>query len=178
MSIQSIAIFCGSKAGKNLLYQQHAILLGQILAEKKITIIYGGGNKGLMGAVADGAIAYEGKITGIIPEVLKDLEHLHEDISEKIVVADMHVRKKLLYEKSDAVIILPGGFGTLDELFETLTWNTLKIHDKKIFFLNIDGFYDHLIAHINKMHEEGFLYSSPVEQFTIINHPNEIGQYL
>jgi uncharacterized protein (TIGR00730 family) len=178
MSIQSIAVFCGSKAGKNPIYEEHTILLGEILAEKKITIIYGGGNKGLMGAVADGAVANKGKVVGIIPEVLKDLEHLHEGIAEKFVVDDMHTRKKLLYEKSDAAIILPGGFGTLDELFEILTWNVLKIHDKKIFFLNTDGFYDHLIAHINRMYVDGFLYGHPIEQFTVITHPSEIRQYL
>ncbi len=178
MSIQSIAVFCGSKAGKNPLYEEHTILLGEILAEKKVTIIYGGGNKGLMGAVADGAVANDGKVIGIIPEVLKDLEHLHKGIAEKFVVDNMHTRKKMLYDKSDAAIILPGGFGTLDELFEILTWNVLKIHDKKIFFLNTDGFYDHLIAHINKMYVDGFLYSHPIEQFTILNHPSEMRQYL
>jgi hypothetical protein len=90
----------------------------------------------------------------------------------------MHVRKQLLYEKCDAAIILPGGYGTLDEVFEILTWNQLRIHNKKIFFLNSGGFYDHLLAHIQKMHQEGFLYNDPFETMTILTEPSELLQYL
>jgi uncharacterized protein (TIGR00730 family) len=178
MSIQSIVVFCGSKGGNNSNYELHASAIGQILAEKNITLIYGAGNKGIMGAVANAALESGGKVVGIIPEILKVQEHMHLALTETFVVDDMHIRKKMLYDKSDAAIILPGGYGTLDELFEMLTWNTLKIHEKKIFFLNTDGFYDHLIAHINKMYTEGFLYSHPIEQVTVINHPNDIRQYL
>jgi uncharacterized protein (TIGR00730 family) len=173
-----MVVFCGSKAGNNSNYELQASTIGQILAEKNITVIYGAGNKGIMGAVANAALENGGKVVGIIPELLKVQEHMHIALTETFVVENMHIRKKMLYEKSDAAIILPGGYGTLDELFEMLTWNTLKIHEKKIFFLNTDGFYDHLIAHINKMYTEGFLYSHPIEQVTIINHPNDLRQYL
>ena len=178
MSIQSIAIFCGSKEGNNPIYTEHAAEVGALLANKKVTIIYGGGNKGIMGAVANAALLNNGKVIGIIPTLLKEQEHLHLGITESIEVANMHLRKQMLYEKADAAIILPGGYGTLDELFEILTWNGLKIHSKKIFFLNTDGFYNHLIAHINKMYTEGFLYSHPIEQFTVLTSPAEIGAYL
>ncbi len=178
MRIKAIAVFCGSKSGNNPLFEAHTKTVGEIFAEKNITIIYGGGNKGLMGAVANGALENEGKVIGIIPELLKEQEHLHDALTETHVVANMHVRKKMLYEKCDAAIILPGGYGTLDEVFEILTWNQLKIHSKKIFFLNSDGFYDHLIAHISKMHDENFLYTHPLEQITVIKEPWEIKQYL
>jgi uncharacterized protein (TIGR00730 family) len=178
MSIQSIAVFCGSKAGNKSIYEAHATLLGEILAEKNVTIIYGAGNKGIMGAVANGALDNAGKVIGIIPSLLKDQEHMHLNLTEVFVVEDMHIRKKMLYDKCDAAIILPGGYGTLDELFEILTWNALKIHNKKIFFLNTDGFYDHLIAHINRMYVDVFLYDHPIEQFTVISHPSDIREYL
>jgi uncharacterized protein (TIGR00730 family) len=178
MSIKSIVVFCGSKSGNNSLFEAHAKSLGEILAEKNITLIYGAGNKGLMGAVANAALENNGKVIGIIPAILKEQEHMHVALTETFVVDDMHVRKKMLYEKCDAAIILPGGYGTLDELFEMLTWNTLKIHNKKIFFLNSDGFYDHLIAHVTKMYTENFLYSHPIEQITVITEPADIRQYL
>ncbi len=178
MSIKSIAVFCGSKSGNNPIFEKHSIQLGEIFAAKKITIIYGAGNKGLMGAVANGALDNGGKVIGIIPSLLKEQEHMHNTLTETHVVTDMHVRKKMLYEKCDAAVILPGGYGTLDELFEMLTWNNLKIHNKKLFFLNSDGFYDHLIAHISKMHEEDFLYAHPIEQITVIKDPTDIRQYL
>ncbi len=178
MSIKSIAVFCGSKAGNNSIFADDAKKLGEILADKDIAIIYGAGNKGLMGAVANGALENNGKVIGIIPSLLKEQEHMHNNLTESFVVHDMHTRKKLIYEKSDAAIILPGGYGTLDELFEMLTWNNLKIHNKKIFFLNSAGFYDNLIAHIAKMYEEDFLYSHPLEQLTVLKESSEIRPYL
>ena len=177
MSISAIAVFCGSKLGSNLLFEEQTRELGKILAEKNIKIIYGGGNKGLMGAVANSALENKGSVIGIIPTLLKEQEHLHETLTETHVVDTMHDRKKMLYEKCDAAIILPGGYGTLDEVFEMLTWNQLKIHSKKIFFLNSAGFYDHLIAHIARMHDEGFLYNNPLEQMTVISDPAELSKY-
>jgi uncharacterized protein (TIGR00730 family) len=113
-----------------------------------------------MGAVANGAMAAGVKVIGVIPELLIAWEHQHEDITELHVVSDMHVRKKMMYELCDAALILPGGNGTLDELFEMLTWNTLKIHDKKIILLNCNGFYDNLMAHMLTMQAQGFLYEN------------------
>lgn len=178
MSIKAIAVFCGSKSGNNPLFEEHTRLLGYMLAEKNISIIYGGGNKGLMAAVANAALEKKGKVIGIIPKVLKDWEHQHDGLTELHIVETMHTRKQLLYDKCDAAIILPGGYGTLDEVFEMLTWNQLSIHNKKIFFLNSNGFYDHLVAHINRMMQEDFLYGNPEEKMTILNDPKEILAFL
>lgn len=178
MPIQSIAVFCGSRTGNNPLFEEHTRQLGWLLAEKNITIIYGGGNKGLMAAVANAALEKNGKVVGIIPQVLKDWEHQHDGLTELHIVENMHTRKQLLYDKCDAAIILPGGYGTLDEVFEMLTWNQLSIHNKKIFFLNSDGFYDHLVAHIKRMMQENFLYDNPDEKMTILSMPEEILSFL
>src|SRR5476649_611613 len=125
MEHKRITVFCGSKTGSNPLFAVHAHELGVLLAEKKIRLVYGGGKKGLMGAVADAVMEKGGEVIGIIPELLINWEHQHDGITDLRVVADMHVRKKMLYELCDAAVILPGGNGTLDELFEMLTWNTL-----------------------------------------------------
>ncbi len=178
MAIRSLAVFCGSKAGSNPLFEAHTKKLGHLLAEKNITVIYGGGNKGLMGAIANSTLEKNGKVIGIIPKILSDLEHQHHGLSEITVVDSMHVRKQMLYEKCDAAIILPGGYGTMDEVFEMLTWNQLSIHDKKIFFMNSGGFYDHLIAHIKMMEAENFLYGNPEEKMTILKEPEELLAYL
>ena len=131
-----------------------------------------------MGVVADTVMDGGGIVRGVIPQVLIEWEHQHENISELLVVEDMHVRKRKMYELSDAAIILPGGFGTLDELFEILTWNQLSIHDKKIFILNTAGFYDHLAAHLEHADTEGFLYGGLNELLTIINEASELESYL
>ena len=178
MPIQSLAVFCGSKTGKNRLFLQHAEQLGKLLAENKVTLIYGGGNVGIMAAIADAVMDYGGKVTGIIPKLLLDWERQHEKITELIVVDDMHIRKKKMYDLCDAAIILPGGFGTLDELFEIVTWNQLTIHDKNIYILNSGGFYDHLIKHIEVMREEEFLYEEAIKRITVINNPAELIPYL
>lgn len=174
MQYQSMAVFCGSKTGNNILFATHATQLGYLLAEKNITLIYGGGNKGLMASVANAVLEKGGRVIGIIPQVLTEWEHQHEGITELIIVESMHVRKRMLYEKCDAAIILPGGYGTLDELFEMLTWNQLSIHDKHIYILNTSDFYDGLLIHINKILEEGFLYNQLDKTFTVVNKPEEI----
>lgn len=174
MEFKSIAVFCGSKTGNNSLYVTHARTLGHILAARNILLIYGGGNKGIMGAVANAVMEHKGIVIGIIPEVLLGWEQQHEGISELIVVEDMHKRKRMMYEKCDAAIILPGGFGTLDELFEMLTWNQLSIHDKPIFIVNTAGFYDGLLTHMKNMIQDDFLYGSLEDSFTIVSNPEEI----
>ena len=178
MQIRSIAVFCGSKTGSNPLFEDHTRQLGTLLAQQNITVIYGGGNKGLMGAIANSTLEAGGKVIGIIPKMLSDLEHQHHGLTEITVVETMHIRKQMLYEKSDAAIILPGGYGTMDEVFEMLTWNQLSIHDKKIFFMNSGGFYDHLIAHIHNMQHEDFLYGHPDEKMTVLKEPSDLLKYL
>ncbi len=174
MEFKSIAVFCGSKSGNNPLFEEHATKLGNLLAENKILLIYGGGNKGIMGAVANGVMDKNGQVIGIIPETLIGWEQHHEGISELIVVENMHIRKRMMYERSDAAIILPGGFGTLDELFEMLTWNQLSIHNKPIYILNTGGFYDSLLTHIKNMVKENFLYLTMEDAFTVASNPSEI----
>lgn len=174
MNIQSVAVFCGSRAGNNPVFAQHAQELGKLIALLKLKLVYGGGSKGLMGILADSVLAHEGKILGVIPELLIEWEHQHQGLTELAIVPDMHTRKKMLYERADAVIVLPGGFGTLDEFFEMLTWNQLKIHSKKIYMLNSDGFYNHLIKHLQQLHKEGFLYEPLEERITFCNTPVEL----
>ena len=178
MPIKSVAVFCGSKTGKNPLFATHTAELGKYIGLLKLNLIYGGGNTGLMGIIANTALAEGCTVIGIIPELLKEWEHHHKEISELHIVADMHVRKKMMYERSDAAIILPGGFGTLDELFEMLTWNQLKIHNKKIYVLNTDGFYDHLRLHLRQLEKEGFLYDSLDERITFCDSPTEIFNHI
>jgi uncharacterized protein (TIGR00730 family) len=174
MAIKSVAVFCGSKSGNNPMYLQHAKELGYMLAQKNIVVVYGGANKGIMGTVANAVLEKNGKIIGVMPKALIEWEHQHSGLTEMHEVADMHVRKAMLYDKCDAAIILAGGYGTLDELFEMLTWNQLSIHDKKIFIVNTAGFYDHLIMHLKKMQEEKFLHDNSLERITIISSPQEL----
>ena len=157
---------------------EHAIELAELLARYNVELIYGGGNKGLMGIVANTVMKQSGIVRGVIPKTLSEREHQHDDISELFVVDDMHIRKKKLYQLCDAVVILPGGFGTLDELFEVLTWNQLSIHDKKVFILNSSGFYNYLIQHIEFLSSEGFLWGDFDEKVTVLNEPGELEQYL
>lgn len=178
MALRSMAVFCGSKNGNNPLFSDHAAELGALMAANNISLIYGGGSSGIMGTIADSVMGHGGKVTGIIPKVLVEWERQHGGITELIVSDDMHARKKMLYELCDAAIILPGGFGTLDELFEIVTWNQLSIHDKQIFILNSGGFYDHLIQHIQHMRKEQFLYDHADKSITVINEPNELLAYL
>lgn len=174
MKIKSLAVFCGSKNGNNPLFCIHAKQLGSLLAENNITLIYGGGNKGMMGAVANSVLEKNGKVIGIMPKMLCTIEHQHKGLTEMFEVEDMHSRKRMLYEKCDAALILPGGYGTMDEFFEMLTWNQLNIHDKKIFVLNTSGFYDHLVLFIQKMEVEGFLYHKIVDRLEIVSTPAEL----
>ena len=174
MAIHALAVFCGSKNGNNPLFRQHTIELGKLMAANGITLVYGGGNVGIMGWIADEVMKNNGKAIGVIPQVLVTWERQHTGISELLVVDDMHVRKKKMYDLCDAAIILPGGFGTLDELFEMITWNQLKIHNKKIYILNSEGYYNHLLHHMHQAQKEGFLYEVPDERIIFCNSPVEI----
>ena len=178
MPITSIAVFCGSKLGKDPVFAQHTVELGQLIAARNLKLVYGGGKAGLMGLIADTAIAGGAPVLGIIPELLMEWETYHTGITELRTVADMHVRKKMMYEHCDAAIILPGGFGTLDELFEMLTWNQLKIHNKRIFIINSGGFYDHMIKHLQNLESEGFLYDHLSDRITICTDPGELALLL
>jgi len=178
MKINSLAVFCGSKNGNNPVYVNHAKELGKLLAKKNITLIYGGGGTGIMGAVADAMMEGGGKVIGIITKKLVDWEHQHEGITDLSVVDDMHIRKQKMYDLCDAAVILPGGVGTLDEFFEMVTWNQLSIHDKKIYIINSDNFFDFLLKHIQQMEKQGFLYESVLERITVLDEPEQLLQYL
>ncbi len=152
-----IAVFCGSASGSDTEFAEQATLLGKIIARKGYGLVYGGAHVGLMGAVADGVLSEGGKVIGVIPEFLKKKELEHKNITEIHVVETMHERKALMSKLSDAIIALPGGYGTLEELFEMLTWSQLALHKKPIGILNVDGYYDPLIEMSEKMIEKGFL---------------------
>jgi len=178
MKINSLAVFCGSKNGNNPVYINHAKELGKLLAKKNITLIYGGGSTGIMGAVADAMMEGGGKVIGIITKKLVDWEHQHKGITDLSIVDDMHIRKQRMYDLCDAAVILPGGVGTLDEFFEMVTWNQLSIHDKKIYIINSDNFFDFLLKHIQQMEKQGFLYESVLERITVLNEPEQLLEYL
>ncbi|UPK67485.1 TIGR00730 family Rossman fold protein [Chitinophaga filiformis] len=171
---QSAAVFCGSKPGSDPLFSQHAAALGALLAQHKITLVYGGGNTGLMGTVANAALENEGNVIGVMPKSLVEREFKHDRLTQLHIVEDMHTRKKMMYSLCDAAIILPGGYGTLDEVIEMMAWNSLSIHDKKVILLNSAGFYDPFVQQISIMKEKGFLYGDPAHAFTVVDTPEAI----
>lgn len=156
MSMKSIAIFCGSTPGTDAIFAETAQRTGQLIAEQGKTLVYGGGRSGLMGIVADSALATGGKVIGIIPQGLVDRELAHPHLTELHVVTSMHERKTLMADLSDGFIALPGGAGTLEEIFEQWTWAQLGIHLKPCAFLNVEGFYDPLLQFIQLTTEKEF----------------------
>lgn len=156
-TMKSITVFCGSSFGSDEIYKEQATLLGQTLAKENIQLIYGGANVGLMGAVADGVLEKGGKAIGVLPHFLQSKEIAHNNLTELILVETMHERKTKMNELCDGVIVLPGGYGTLEEFFEMITWAQLGLHKKPIAILNIDGFYDDLIKLVQTMVDKGFL---------------------
>lgn len=152
-----IAVFCAAAEGARPEYRAVAEELGRALAMRGIGLIYGGAAVGLMGAVADAALAGGGRVVGVIPQVLVDLEVVHQGVRELHVVDTMHTRKRLMGEFADGFLILPGGFGTLEELFEVLAWQTLKLHAKPVVLVNTAGFYDTMLAFLDVCEREGML---------------------
>jgi uncharacterized protein (TIGR00730 family) len=171
--IRSVAVFCASANGTNPAYRSAAEELGRALALRSIGLIYGGANVGLMQAVAEAALNAEGKVIGVIPEVLVDLEVAHHGITELHITSTMHTRKALIGEKADAFLALPGGFGTFEELFEVLAWHTLRLHAKPIVLLNINGFYDKLLVFLDHCVAEGMLKSKSRELLFVANTVEE-----
>ncbi len=155
--MKRIAIYCGSSSGINGVYRAQAQNLGRLLAERQIEVVFGGGKVGLMGYLADAALSAGGRVTGVIPGFLHIKEVAHDRLSEMITVETMHQRKSLIFSMSDGFIALPGGFGTLDELFEMLTWGQLGLHRKPVGILNVNGYYNSILMGIESMVGEGFL---------------------
>lgn len=155
--MKSICVFCGSSAGHNPIFAEQAKAMGQAIATNNLRLIYGGGNVGLMGIIADEVMHHNGEVTGVIPHFLFDWEVGHTGLTELIKVESMHERKKMMSELADGFIAMPGGFGTLEELGEIVTWVQLSIIQKPVGILNVNGFYDQLIAQFDTMVAQGFL---------------------
>lgn len=157
MNIAAACIYCGSANDVAAAYQRAAARTGELLAQAGVDVVYGGGRVGLMGIAADAALAAGGRVVGIIPAHIQKLEVDHRGLTELHVVDSMHTRKQMMVERSDAFIILPGGIGTLDELFEIITWRQLKLHDKPVIVVNVDGFWDPLLSLMGHLETTGFL---------------------
>ena len=156
-AIKNVAVFCASADGADPVFRAVAEELGRKLAERGIGVVYGGGRVGLMYAVAEGALGAGGRVVGVIPSVLVEQEVAHDGLTELHVTDTMHTRKAMIGARSDAFIALPGGYGTFEELFEVLAWQTLKIHAKPVLVLNTNGFYDTLLAFLDECVAQGML---------------------
>jgi uncharacterized protein (TIGR00730 family) len=156
--IKSVCVYCGSNSGARPVYAERAAALGRLLASQGLAVVYGGGNVGLMGIVADAALEAGGEVTGVIPERLVNWEVAHRGVTKLEVVADMHTRKARMFDLADAFVALPGGFGTMDEMFEMLTWRQLGLGRKPCAFLDVEGFWRPLIAMLDHMVAERFLH--------------------
>src|ERR1700733_4111519 len=152
-----VCVFCGSSPGLLPEYRAEAVTLGRLLGEAGLGLVYGGAQVGLMGALADAALAHGSEVIGVIPQALAGVEVAHQNLSRLVLVETMHERKALMAQEADAFVALPGGFGTLDEFFEILTWAQLGIHTKPCLLVNTTGYYDHLLSFLQAAIDEGFL---------------------
>ena len=152
-----IAVFCGSSEGRDTQIINQAYQLGETFAKKQIALVFGAAKIGIMGQVANGVLDNQGEVIGVIPHFLKTKEIVHDNLTELVITENMHDRKVIMYERSDAFIIIPGGFGTMDEFFEITTWGQLGLHTKPIGILNTNGYYDALISQCKMMVSKGFL---------------------
>lgn len=171
-TIRSICVYCGSSPGRQPLYVEAGQALGRSIAQAGLRLVYGGGTKGIMGAVADGAMAAGGPVTGIIPRFLMTKERTASDLDrldELVITEDMHQRKHMMFEKSDAFVALPGGIGTLEEIVEIMTWAQLGRHRKPIVFANLDGFWNPMTALLDHMRAEGFVHTGHLVQPLIVD---------
>jgi uncharacterized protein (TIGR00730 family) len=169
----NVCVFCGSSFGENPLYRKIADELGGLMSGHNLTLIYGGGNVGLMGAVADAVMASGGEVIGIIPDFLSRREVAHQHITRLEIVNSMHERKKRMADLSDAFIALPGGWGTLEELAEVLTWRQLGLVKQPVILLNVNNFFEPLLEQMRKMVQEGFVKSQNLELLKIVNSPQD-----
>lgn len=172
--MESLCVFCGSASGSRPAYTEVAEKLGRLIALRKIRLVYGGGKVGMMGAVADAAIAAGGEVIGVIPGALVERELAHHGVSDLIIVDSMHERKAKMADLSDAFLAMPGGYGTLEELFDVITWAQLGFHAKPCGLLNIDGFFDPLLAMLDHAAEEQFLSRTNRELLHTSSDPHDI----
>lgn len=176
--LKRVCVFCGSSSGKKAAYTEAAHLLGALLAQENIELVYGGGSTGLMGAIADATLGAKGRVIGVIPRALATKELAHSRLTEQHVVESMHERKGLMAKLSDAFIAMPGGFGTFEEFCEVLTWSQLGLHVKPCALLNVDGYFDPLLALFNHSVEEGFVAPSHRELIVTARKPEDLLQQL
>lgn len=155
--MKNLCIFCGSSGGSHPGYIALAKEIGKLLVKHNIGLVYGGASVGVMGAIADSVMLHGGRVIGVIPQSLVDYEVAHHGLTELHIVADMHERKKMMYEKATAFLSLPGGMGTLEEMFEVLTWTQLSYLNKKNYIYNYEGFYNALLSYLKHSHQEGFI---------------------
>ncbi len=171
---QRVCVYCGSHDGYDAAFRESAEQLGRVFAQRKIELVYGGGNVGLMGRIADAVIAGGGRVTGVIPRDLQERELAHGGATELVVVESMHERKARMADAADAFIALPGGIGTLEELFETFTWLQLGFHDKPLGLLNVRGFYDTLLRFLDQLVDQGFLRASHRSMLAVDTDPERL----
>jgi hypothetical protein len=157
MPIGAVCVFCGSQPGAQPAYLQAARELGTQLARRDCSVVYGGGHVGMMGALADGALAAGGRVIGVIPEHLMRPEVAHQGLTELLVVDSMHTRKRIMASRSDAFVVLPGGYGTFEEMFEMVTWRQLQLHAKPVGLVNVEGYFDHLLAFLQNAAGQQFI---------------------
>src|SRR5256884_6642190 len=173
-TIKSICVYCASGPGNDPAFMEAATKFGRILAENGVRLVYGGGSVGLMGALAESVIDHGGVVTGVIPEFLVNREHMLVRVQERIITPDMHERKRVMFERADAFVALPGGIGTLEELVEQLTWAQLGRHKKPILILNVKGFWDPLCALLDHMRGMEFIRAELSIALLVANAPEEI----
>ena len=174
--LKSIGIFCGSRKGTHPAYEQAAIELGKAMADQNINLVYGGGGIGLMRSVADGVLQKDGIVIGVLPHFLDEQELGHNGITEMIMVHSMSERKEKMAELSDAFIALPGGYGTLDELFEMLVYSQLNLHEKPVGVLNTNHFYNPMIEQLERMRKDGFLHEKHHQMLIVDENPENLLQ--
>jgi uncharacterized protein (TIGR00730 family) len=174
MTIQRIAVYCGSKIGLSDAYQVMARELAMTLVDERVELVFGGGKVGLMGVLADTVLAHGGKVTGVIPSGLDIDEVVHKDLTELVKVPGMHQRKAMMLDLADACIAMPGGIGTMDEIFEAWTWGQLGIHTKPVGLLNVEGYFDSLIEHLSTMVRQGFLSQKHHDRLYISESPSDL----
>ncbi len=175
MAERRLCVFCGSGLGARAAYRDAACRLGELICDRGLVLVYGGANAGLMGILADTVLRGGGKVIGVIPEGLLASEVTHPGLTELHRVGSMHERKALMMELSDAFVALPGGYGTLDELTEAVTWAQLRLHDKPCGLLNVEGFFDPLIAYLDRAVREGFL---KLRHRALVTHDSDPGRLL
>lgn len=166
---ESVAVFCGASNDVAETHLDAGKALGEEFAKHDIRLVYGGGDCGVMGAIANATLKNGGKVTGVFPHSLKDIENEHASLTEIIMVDTMHQRKEIMYQRSNAFIILPGGFGTMDEMFEIITWKQLKLHNKPIIIFNHNGYWSHLIALMDNIIAKGFAKDEVATFFMVVD---------